>query len=465
MNTNRHSAARSLSLFGLIVWLNIGLSQTPSLHIYLNTPNCYAHSMGVIMLDSIDDRCLKELVISERARSMYSEALTVLGLSPQQVSLRTLPQKQFNKELWMGGFSRFVFGMGKDTIYDTNLDYLFQYADSINQRIAAADPGPLLALDPPLMTSGSISSTLCGPGHVQLLDDYLNRMTVCTVDGSMTKINTTTYQLPSATGEALSTELAASNIFDRQFRNLEFCPATPNDGRTHLLGLHNTGNFWKGDQHSDAVLVTIDSSGAWTETTIVPSKGFGVAASSGGTIVGDTLYTEVYRKEDDARERLVGTFVRKGTEHVHVKSRKGAMPFPAWIQKKLEGNFSNGFYSGTYFHLHSMPLIYHAPTARYVDIGPMLELSLDTAVAWLARREFRYFYVNAARTVGAVTTVVYQHNAEWWFARIDIARGVTLHKARARVPNGYSLAMVLYDADHLLMIELDQLHARIIPLE
>ncbi|MBL0129091.1 MAG: hypothetical protein IPP83_16975 [Flavobacteriales bacterium] len=64
-------------------------------------------------------------MISEKGHAMMGELLTSLGLPPNSVALHTVPSDQFNAALWQRAFSRFVFGIGKDTIYDTNLDFLF----------------------------------------------------------------------------------------------------------------------------------------------------------------------------------------------------------------------------------------------------------------------------------------------------------------------------------------------------
>jgi hypothetical protein len=44
--------------------------QFPYLHVYLNTPNCSAHTAGVMMLGSIDQRCARAVFLPEQGQAL-----------------------------------------------------------------------------------------------------------------------------------------------------------------------------------------------------------------------------------------------------------------------------------------------------------------------------------------------------------------------------------------------------------
>jgi|694.fasta_scaffold29019_8 hypothetical protein len=117
--------------------------QFPYLHVYLNTPNCSAHTAGVMMLGSIDQRCARAVFLPEQGQALRAAMTGTPGLEPNSVAVHTLPTDPFNRSLWKGGSSRFVLGLEHDTIHGTSLDLLFQCADPINARIASVPPGML----------------------------------------------------------------------------------------------------------------------------------------------------------------------------------------------------------------------------------------------------------------------------------------------------------------------------------
>lgn len=264
------------TLFALTLWLCTAYpadAQFPYLHVYLNTPNCYAHAMGVMMLDSIDQRCAKALILSEMGQRMMPEVVASLGLRPNSVALRSLPTDQFNRQLWQGGFSRFVFGIDGDTLYDTNLDFLFQYADSINTRIAKAGSVPILRFEPSLVTSGSIASTNVVGGEVLLFDEYLNRMICCKVPTDGGAITYVTLQMPESLDGAMSTQLKTSNLLRRQIRYTSICAAQPSDGSTRMFATLEQGVDEKGWLQQERMLLTFPAQGPTAACTFKALKG------------------------------------------------------------------------------------------------------------------------------------------------------------------------------------------------
>lgn len=442
----------------------IAAGQFPYLHVYLNTPNCYAHSMGAMMLDSIDQRCAKKIIITEKGAAMAEQLSASLGLAAGTVVTRTLPNDQFNRELWQGGFSRFVFGMGKDTTYDTNLDFLFQYADSINMRIAQADPLPLLRVTPPLRTSGNSASAQLIGGDLYLLDEFLNRMSRCKVDTARHAISHTTLQLPVALDAATSTTLDTSNLFQRSIRYEGICPMDPDDGSPRLFAKLERGKDAKGYMMRDDVLLTVSPQGHIKAAGFKALDGYGADASE-GAIVNDTLYMQTYRTGAEQHEVHWGAFVLKDTTYVQVKGPKKAEPFPKWIDDTLHGNYCNGSFVDNSFFFRSLPLMYHLPTGKFTDLGKMLDIPLDSAVQRLSEHRFGSFSCSDVWLDGDTLTILYWKDRAPHHATIDLLTNKVIRTGPIAVPNGYSMAFVMLDRDHLLYLADDQLHAWIIPLK
>ena len=55
--------------------------QFPYLHVYLNTPNCSAHTAGVMMLGSIDQRCARAVFLPEQGQALRAAMTGHLVLS------------------------------------------------------------------------------------------------------------------------------------------------------------------------------------------------------------------------------------------------------------------------------------------------------------------------------------------------------------------------------------------------
>lgn len=460
------SSAKTLIVL-VLLWccaLRPAAAQFPYLHVYLNTPNCYAHSMGVMAMDSIDARCAKAIVISEKGRAMIDEVVASLGLASDPVALHTLPSDQFHRELWDGAFSRFVFCMGRDTLYDTNLDFLFQYTDSINDRIAAAGALPLVRIVPPLITSGSVARAVDGDGHLVLLDAYLNRLIRCIVDANGLVLSTTTLQLPEELDVPMTATLRTSDLFDRDIRYEGICTTTPRDGSSRLFATVQTTNAGKEEPDFDRVLLTIPLKGGATTTSFKTKKGFAAAADA-GTIVHDTLYMPIYREDVEELEIHFGTFLPIGKEYVQIKEPTKAEDFPAWISSKLHGNYCNGFYAGSSYFFGSMPLYYHAPTGTYHDMGAALGLSLDSIVTRLGNHQFGSYYCSNAVVDDRTATILYSQDRVYHHATIDLVDGKLLRTGAVRTPKGWPVVITLLDRDRLLFISDDQVHAWIVPLE
>ncbi|MCC6939033.1 MAG: hypothetical protein IT226_12505 [Flavobacteriales bacterium] len=451
---------------GFFLWLCSPAStvaQFPYLNVYLNTPNCYAHSRGILALENVDQRCAKGIVISEKGHAMMGELLTSLGLPPNSVALHTVPSDQFNAALWQRAFSRFVFGIGKDTIYDTNLDFLFQYTDSINQQIADADALEMALLDPPIATSGNIGSTALSDGKVILLDTYLDRITQCTIRPGSRRIGTTTLQLPEALGNGMSSTLKTSNLFTKPIHYEEICPTTPSDGALRLFGTtQNVGS--DGDMYLDHVLFTIPPSGGMMVTAIKAQKGFSASARN-GALVNDTLYTEIHRSDAEESEIHFGAFVLAHGLFVQIEQPEHAQQFPPWINEKLRGNYCDGTFVGSTYFFKSMPLIHHVASGTYRDIGTLLGMPLDTVVTNLSRNKFGTYYCSEAIVNGTTATLLYWQRRVLHHATIDLVAGKLLKSGVLPIPNGWSIAIALIDRDHALFISDDQLHAWLIPLE
>lgn len=454
-------------LVTILLWLCSAASavaQFPFLHTYLNTPNCYAHSRGIMMLDSIDDRCSKTIILSEKGRAMMDVLVGSLGLEPNSVALRTLPTVQFNRELWQGGFSRFVFGMGTDTIYDTNLDFLFQYADSINEHIAAADPMSMMLIAPSLATSGNIASTSLMAGEVTLLDEYLNRIIRCTVDLDGPALTHRTIQLPEALDALPSTTLQTSNLFHRGIRYVSICTSAPSDGSTRLFATMEKGVNALGQLEREHILLTLPANGPQKAATFKAQKGFQAAADE-GALVNDTLYIRTYRSDAERPEVHFGAFVLADGVYKQIKEPKHSAPFPTWINDTLHGSFCHGSFAGSSFFFDSMPLMYHLPSRTYHDLGKALGISLDSVVTQLSEHKFGAYRCSAAIMDGRTATLLYSQNKLLHHATIHTVEGKLLKSGIVAKPNGHWLTTVLLDRDHLLFVSDDQVHAWVIPLE
>lgn len=455
---------RSVFTIFLLFAATLLRAQFPFLHVYLNTPNCYAHSMGVMMLDSIDARCTKRILISDKGTALVAELPTLLGLAPGSVVTRTMPNDDFNERLWQHGFSRFVFGMGTDTIHDDNLDFLFQYADSINQHIAQHGASSTLRIVPPLVMSGNRGDIGMSGNDVLFLDDLLNRITRFKVDPARSTISQTTQQLPETLDATASPTLRTANLFQRGMRYEGLCTATPDDGTTRLFASIDRGVDSANVLRSDQVLVTLSADGRVSAKTFKALEGFGVSGTE-GALVRDTLYLMTYRTGAENYQPGWDAFILKDTVYTQVKRPKRAAEFPQWIQDKLHGNFCNGFFAGNTFVFQSLPLAYHIPTGRFMDFSPALGLSLDTVVARLSRYQFGLYSCMKARVENGNTTLVYYSDREAYHATINMANNIKQRSGKLHFAPGYAMADVLLDGDRLLTISDDQLHAWVIRLE
>jgi len=437
------------------------LSQFPSLHVFLNPPNCFAHSFGITSVDSVDERCLKEIIIPAQSANMGGAALQTLGLSSSSVSLRTLPGTQFYAELWNGAFSRFVFAMGGDTLYDTNLDFLPQYVDSINTKVAESAGGSLLKIAPTLVTSGFVSSEPM-PGGVWLFDTYLDRIIQCTPSTEQGLMLNRTWQLPSNVSHHADTTLRASNLFSRDLRFNALCSTSLSDSSAHLLAIQENENA-TGVAETVQLLVSIDQNGLCQSKRIICRTGY-VPAMVGGTQTGDTLYMQTYREGAVMPEIHFGLFVAGANDFQQVADVKGAEDFPDWIQKLLVGNYCDGFFSDRFFFFRCFPLFYDVTTMRYLDLSVIFGTSLEEVVGDVTKGRLEKFYCLDALSDGKIVTLLYYANGKLRYARIDLKSKLRLADNELKVPTNQMLAKLLVASDRALFISSDHLHSWILPL-
>jgi hypothetical protein len=220
----------------------------------------------------------------------------------------------------------------------------------------------------------------------------------------------------------------------------------------------------KGWLQQERMLLTFPAQGPTTACTFKALKGYGASAEQ-GALVNDTLYMQTYRSEAEELEVHFGTFLRSDSVYLQVKQPKHAEAYPTSITDKLHGNFSNGFFAGSSFLFSSFPLMYDAPTGTYHEIGSALGLSLDTVIARLSKHQFGAYYCSNALANGRTLTLLYWQDRVLRNATIDLVHGKLLRSGMVHMPQGSTLTTVLLEADRVLVISDDHVHAWIVPLE